>query len=141
MASRHDRLSRSATARAALEGSRDGTRGVRVRVPLVALMVVGLLLALAAVARADEPAAVIVPAGATRVEPSTEVRFLVTRASLDRALVEYELSQQRRKAWGECEQRAARLTASEPRWLTAVKFTAIGLFIGGAFAAGVMAAQ
>jgi hypothetical protein len=118
----------------------------------------GVLLALAGTARADEPAAEVEPAGTVVVHPEPRpgcaaadgcdgatvvrktVRLAVTRASAERALTEAELAERRLNGWLECEARADRLQHGDPRWFTALKYTAFGVALGGAFALGLVLA-
>lgn len=122
------------------------------------LIAVGLLCALVAVAQA-EPAADLEPAGTRVVRPDprpgctaedgcdgqtvtrTTVRLAVTRESAERAMAAHDVAETRLQEWLECEARAERLVSQpSPMW-TAVKWTALGVAIGGAFALGVVAAR
>lgn len=126
---------------------------------LFLLVVLGLLLALCAVAQAEPERSDPEPAGTVVIHPperqgctaedgcdgrtvTRRTDYLgVPRIAAENALTAGKLAERRLASWLECEARAERLRSGDPRWWTAFKWGITGAAIGTAFAAGILLAK
>jgi hypothetical protein len=110
---------------------------------LKGLIVLGIVLALCAVARADEPEARILPEGTVIQLPRggetltlTDRRFLVSRADVDHSNVTDVIARRLTADLLGCSEALEAKRRPEPGWQVGLRWTLIGVAVGGAFVAG-----
>ena len=71
-----------------------------------------------------------------------ETHFLITRVSLDKANATAQVNRELSASLKRCAEEKRKLSKQDdPKWVTALKWSAVGLGIGLAFTAGTLAAR